>query len=50
MPSILDAQVVFIPLVQILSLIAIGTPAKGPVRVPDFIAAPVSQNADFQGF
>ena len=28
---ILDAQVVFFPLIQILSFIAIGTPASGPV-------------------
>ena len=35
--SILEAQVVFIPLVQILSFIPIGIPAKSPVILPSSI-------------
>ena len=35
--KILELHVVSIPSVQILSLIAIGTPASGPVRMPSSI-------------
>ena len=35
--SIFDAQVVFLPFIQILSFTAIGTPASGPVYVPSWI-------------
>ena len=38
-PRIFEEQVVSIPSVHILSLIATGTPARGPVSSPDSIFA-----------